>query len=129
MDSQFNSLMNSYNSNYVQYKVTGKKAYETAYNSAKQGLESILNNFKEQVGSEKKEIADFYKSNVDQKAIDTQQKNRKLQSGIIAEKDEIEAAKIRNEQPPPPPVPPLVTTTQYILLGVLGGATLLLMVM
>ena len=127
MDSQFNSLMNSYNSNYVQYKVTGNKSYETAYNAAKQGLESILNNFKEQVGTEKKDIADFYQSNADQKAIEAGQKNRKLQRGILLEKDEIEAAKIRNEQPAPTPVAPLITNTQYFLLGGLTLATLVLM--
>jgi hypothetical protein len=126
MDSQFNSLMNSYNSNYVQYKVTGKKAYETAYNAAKQGLETILNNFKEQVGSEKKDIADFYQSDADQKAIEAGQKNRKLQSGILLEKDEITAAKIRAENPSPSPVPDLITRTQYFLLGGLSVAILVL---
>ncbi len=127
MDSQFNSLMNSYNSNYVQYKVTGKKSYETAFNAAKQGLETILNNFKEQVGSEKKDIADFYQSNADEKAMEAGQRNRKLQRGIILEKDEIEAAKIRNLEPSAQPVPALVTNTQYFLLGGLGLATILLM--
>ena len=127
MDSQFNSLMNSYNSNYVQYKVTGNKSYETAYNSAKQGLQNILNNFREQVGSEKKDIADFYQSNADQKAMEAGQRNRKLQRGILLEKDEITAAKIRNEKPSAPPVPALVTNTQYFLLGGLGVAILVLM--
>ncbi len=127
MDSQFNSLMNSYNSNYVQYKVTGNKSYETAYNSAKQGLESILNNFKEQVGTEKKDIADFYQSNADEKAMESGQKNRKLQRGILVEKDEIASAKIRNEQPTDPALPDLITNTQYFLLGGLGFAILVLM--
>ena len=120
MDSQFNSLMNSYNSNYVQYKVTGNKLYETSFNAAKEGMVSILNKLKDEVDSEKSQMKNFYNSRV-QQTLDTQkQNNRKLQRGILAEKDEMTAAKMRNEQPAPSPAPVLITTTQYVALSVLG---------
>ncbi len=119
MDSQFNSLVQSYNSNYVQYKVTGKPSYQTAYESAKQGIDSIIAQLQEEVNAEKADISDFYKSGIEQKIIDNQQKNQKLQSGIVMEHDEITAAKIRSEQSAPEPVAPPVTTYQYVTIGVL----------
>lgn len=119
MDSQFNSLLQSYNSNYVQHKVTGKPSYQTAYESAKQGIDSIIAQLQDQVNTEKSQIADFYKSGVEQKLIDQQQNNQQTQSGILTENDEIIAAKIRADQPtPPPPVAP-ISTAQYITMGVL----------
>jgi len=120
MDSQFNSLMNSYNSNYIQYKVTGNKRYETSFNAAKEGMVSILNKLKDEVDSEKSQMKNFYNSRVQETVDRINQNNRKLQRGILAEKDEISAAKIRTIQPAPSPAPVLITTTQYVALSVLG---------
>jgi hypothetical protein len=120
MDSQFNSLLQSYNSNYVQHKITGKPSYQAAYESAKQGIDSIISQLQDQVDTEKSQIADFYKSGVEQKLIDQQQNNQKTQSGILTENDEIIAAKIRAEQPILPAVSAAsISTTQYITMGVL----------
>ena len=74
-----------------------------------------------EINSGKAQIADFYKSGVEQKVKSLDAKNRKLQRGIITEKDDITAAKIRGEQPAPPPTPPTVSTDQYIAIGVLGA--------
>ena len=122
MDSQFNSFIQSYSSNFVQYKVTGNQSYQNGYTAAQQGLDSIISELQSEVNSGKAQIADFYKSGVEQKVKSLDAKNRKLQRGIITEKDEITAANIRNEQPAPPPTPPTVSTDQYILIGVLGAA-------
>jgi hypothetical protein len=122
MDSQFNSLIQSYSSNFVQYKVTGSQSYQTGYTAAQQGLDSIISELQAEVNSGKAQIADFYKSGVEQTVKSLDAKNRKLQRGIITEKDEIMAAKIRNEQPAPAPSPPTVSTVQYIAIGVLGAA-------
>jgi len=124
MDSQFNSLIQSYNSNYVQYKITGNPSYQSAYVSAQQGLDSIISQLQQEVTSEKSSISDFYKSGIEQTLNGLQQKNRKLQRGIIIEKDDITAEKIRNEQPAPSPSQPMITTNQYIMLGVLGATIL-----
>jgi hypothetical protein len=124
MDSQFNSLIQSYNSNYVQYKITGNPSYQTGYVSAQEGLDSIISQLQEQVNTEKTDISNFYKSGVEETLNSLQQKNRKLQRGIVMEKDDIVAEKIRNEQPAPSPSPPLITTNQYIMLGVLAATIL-----
>jgi hypothetical protein len=127
MDSQFNSLVQSYSSNYVQYKVTGNPSYQSGYTSAQQGLDSILSQLQDQVNSGKQQIAAFYKSGVEQKITDLEMKNRKLQRGILTEKDDIAAAKIRGEQAAPPPVAAPVTTSQYVAIGVLGLTIVTLM--
>jgi hypothetical protein len=124
MDSQFNSLIQSYNSNYIQYKITGNPSYQSGYVSAQQGLDSIISQLQQEVTAEKSSISDFYKSGVEQTLNSLQQKNRKLQRGIIMEKDDIEAEKIRNEQSMPSPSPPSISTNQYIMLGVLGATIL-----
>lgn len=121
MDSQFNSLIQSYSSNFVQYKVTGNQSYQNGYTAAQQGLDSIISELQSEVNSGKAQIADFYKLGVEQKVKSLDAKNRKLQRGIITEKDDIAAAKIRNEKPTPSPSPPNVSTAQYIALGVLGA--------
>ena len=127
MDSQFNSLVQSYSSNYVQYKVTGNPSYQSGYITAQQGLDSIINELQNEVNSGKQQISAFYKSGVEQKITDLNLKNRKLQRGILTEKDDIVAAKIRGEQPSPPAAPPPVSTSQYIALGVLGLTMVVLM--
>lgn len=126
MDSQFNSLIQSYNSNYVQYKVTGNQLYKTGYTSAQEGLDNIIKSVQEEVDAGKSKLSTFYKSGIEQKLSDLNMKNRKLQRGILVEKDDIEAARIRNEKPAPAPVPPLVSTAQYISMGVLGAALIAL---
>jgi hypothetical protein len=72
MDSQFNSLLQSYHSNFVQNKVTGNPSYETSFLSAKQGLDTIIANLQSEVDNEKASVADFYKSGVEQKIIEAE---------------------------------------------------------
>ena len=124
MDSQFNSLIQSFNSNYIQYKITGNSSYQSGYISAQQGLDSIIAQLQQEVNAEKSSISNFYKSGVEQSLNILQQKNRKLQRGIVMEKDDIAAEKIRNEQPVSSPSPPIISTNQYIMLGILGATIL-----
>lgn len=121
MDSQFNSLIQSYSSNFVQYKITGNQSYQNGYTAAQQGLDSIIKELQSEVDSGKAQITAFYKSGIEQKIKSTDEKNRKLQRGLISEKDEIAAAKMRNESPAPSPSPPSISMNQYIALGVLGA--------
>lgn len=128
MDSQFNSLIQSYSNNYIQYKVTGNTNYQNAYTSAQQGLESIISQLQNAVNEQKGQISAFYKSGVEQKLTDLEQRNRFLQRGIVSEKDEITSAEMRAQAPPPTSIP-TVQTWQYIALGVLGATAIGLSVM
>ena len=121
MDSQFNKLRQAYSDNYIQFKVTGNSNYQTAYQSAQQGLDSIIDQVSQAVKSDKKGMADFYKSGVEQRLQQLDQNNKQLQRGIISEKDEITAAHMRENNLPPAPG---ITTTQWVALGVLVAASL-----
>ena len=129
MDSQWNSLIQSYHSNFVQYKITGNPSYEKAYTAAQDGLTSMLNQLMGEVQDQKDSISTFYKSGAEQNVIEKQQLKRKLEGGILMQKDEIEAAKIRSQpQSIALPTPP-VSTTQYVILGVSGAIALALFVL
>jgi len=129
MDNQFNTLAQSYSSNYVQYKVTGDPKFETSYTAAQNGLNSIVDQLEAQVKKEKGEINAFYNSGADQRITDLQVKNRMLQRGLSYTEDEVQTALLRSQSAPPPPSPPVVSTYQYIVLGVLGAATIGLFVL
>jgi len=128
MDSQFNSLLRSYSDNYVQFKVTGNTRYQQGYTSAQQGLDSILSQLKNSVDAQKQQISAFYKSGIEQKFTELEQRNRFLQRGIVSEKDEITAAHMRSESPSSPSMP-TIETWQYIALGILGATAVGLSVM
>ena len=127
MDSQFNSLVQSYSSNYVQYKVTGNPSYQNSYISAQQGLDTIIGQLQDEINSGKKQISDFYKSGVEQKITNLNLKNRKLQRGILTENDGIVAAKTRNQQINSSPSLSPVTTSQYVAIGLLSVTMVALM--
>jgi hypothetical protein len=125
MDSQFNTLSRSYSDNYIQFKVTGAPKFQQGYTAAQQGLESILSQLKSSVDSQKQQISEFYKSGVEQKVVELDQRNRFLQRGLVSEKDELTAAQMRSS----PSVLPVIQTWQYIALGVLGVTAIGLSVM
>ena len=126
MDSQFNALVRSYSDNYIQFKVTGSSNYQTAYQAAQQGLESILSQLESTVNNQKRQISEFYKSGVEQKLEDLEQRNRFLQRGIIDEKDEITAASIRSQVPSPLSS---IQSWQYYTIGGLAIASVVLSVL
>lgn len=118
MDGQFNTLARSYHDNYIQYKITGGQAYQNSYMSAQQGIQSILDSLQQQVDSQKSQISDFYKSDVEEKLRDTQSDITKYQKKIVSTEDSIEAAKMRSETISSPVQPSLMG--QYITLSILG---------
>ncbi len=119
MDNQFNSLIKSYSDNYIQFKVTGNSSYQNGFTSAQQGLDSIIQQLQTQVDAQKQKISEFYKSGIEQKITDLEQRNRFLQRGIVSEKDEIVAAQMRSETPSSVALPS-IQPWQYLALGVLG---------
>ena len=124
MDSQFNSLLRSYSDNYIQFKVTGNSRYQQGYVSAQQGLDSILNQLQTTVDGQKQQIGEFYKSGVEQKLVDLEQRNRFLQRGLVSEKDEIVAAQMRSQSPQIS-----IQPWQYITIGLLSATAIGLSVM
>jgi hypothetical protein len=125
MDSQFNNLKQSYSSNYIQFKVTGDPKYQSAYQSAQQGLDSIISQVSDAVKVDKKGMSDFYKSGIEQKIQQLDQNNKLLQRGILTEKDDITAAHLRQNNLPPLPAQS-ISTPQWVALGVLIVASLAL---
>jgi hypothetical protein len=126
MDSQFNTLTQSFSNNYIEFRVTGDPKYQSAYTSAMQGLQSIVNSLKQNVDAQKKNISDFYQSGIVE-SIQEKEANKKLmQRGIVTQKDDIVANEMRENAPAPVQS---ISTNQYIALGVSGailvGLTLL----
>jgi rhamnose utilization protein RhaD (predicted bifunctional aldolase and dehydrogenase) len=116
MDSQFNTFIQSFSNNYIEHKVTGDSKYESAYKSAREGLDKIVSQMTENVQAQRKTINDFYDSGIVQQIQESETNNRLLQRGILTEMDEIVASKMRENSPPIPSK--TISTTQYIVLGV-----------
>lgn len=125
MDSQFNTLVRSYHDNYLQYKTTGKPSYQSAYQSAQTGIDSIINTLQGQVDAQKAEVSSFYKSGVEMRLKELQHENRLLQHGLGDEKDQIVAAQMRST--PIQTIPGPSMTNYYIASGVLAATIGLLM--
>jgi CRISPR/Cas system CMR-associated protein Cmr5 small subunit len=62
MTEEFNKLLEEYQGNYVQFVTTGISDYERAYKNAQTAIETILNNKREQVEKEKKDMKYFANS-------------------------------------------------------------------
>jgi type VII secretion effector (TIGR04197 family) len=118
MDSQFNTLVSSYRDNYVQYKVTGNTKFQSAYESAQQGIQTILNSLESEVSNEKQEINDFYSKDIEGQLQKTNSKSKYLRTGIMDEHDLTKTAEIRQSQLSSP-VTPGISTSEYTTLGVL----------
>lgn len=58
-DEQFQSLLNSYRSNYMQYVVTGQGAYKTAYEKVYDQIEQMIQARAQQVNNEKTAASQF----------------------------------------------------------------------
>lgn len=127
MDSQFNTLLQSYHDNYLQYKITGDPKYQTSYTAAIEGLESIMSTLKEDVREQKKQIADFYKSGTEEELNTLQSTNKALQQGILSEHDLKTTAEMRQTQMESPGF--TLSITQYVILGVLGASVAGLMLL
>jgi hypothetical protein len=124
MDNQFNTLSRSYHDNYLQYATTGKESYKTAYESAEQGLQSILDSLNKQVHDNTTAINDTLGSNAKSVLTEKQDALNNIGIGIHNQKDRVTAAHMRQ---PPPPVP-FSHQTQYNLIGVLLVTIVLLQV-
>lgn len=115
MDNQFNTLMRSYHDNYLQFKLTGDQKYQKAYESAKEGLDSILRAKKTEVDSDSQKIQNTLGTDAENKMKDVKSQSIHLVRGLSKEKDEEVAAEMRTQSSPPIQS----TTIQYVAIGVL----------
>ena len=122
MDNQFTTLSRSYRDNYLQYSLTGNKTYKSAYESAKQGLDSIIQSLTSEVKTNTKNL----KNAVGVDAVSLfQSKQAGLSSvgaAIHKQKDRVVEGQMR--QPPAPPTPSYIP--QYLAISGLLGAIVLL---
>jgi len=116
MDTQFNTLIRSYHDNFLQYRLTGDSGYENSYKSAQQGIESILSSLRSEVQSQQSQISSFYSDDVEGRLRELKSETRSVKSGLVRDKDELEAAQLRGG-----PGEPQSLTSRYIALGVLGA--------
>lgn len=125
MESQFNTLLSSYRDNYIEYKLTGNKSNQTAYLSAKQGLDNIITSLEGEVNENKKQISAAYS---DESKKDMQQLHDQLRTSKLdfsSSKDLLEAAKMRSEVMTPTSVNPDLKN-YYNVAGVLSVIGILL---
>ena len=126
MDSQFNTLTQSFSNNYIEFQVTGDPKYQSAYTSSMQGLQNIINSLKQTVDDQKKNISDFYRSGIVENIQENEANKKLMQRGILTQTDNIVANDMRENTPVPVES---VSLNQYIALGVTGvilaGLTLL----
>lgn len=127
MSNQFNTLIQSYSDNYVQYKLTGSQRYQDAYTSAQTGLDNIISQLSSEVDSQKAKITSFYNSNIANKLKQLGDESKQLQGQVLQEKNQALTAEKRYQDTQSGPVIPTQSYKgQYIAIGVLGGVMLLL---
>jgi hypothetical protein len=77
MDNQFHTLTKSYIDNYVEYAKTGTESYKTAYESAEQGIQTILGG----LNKTQPEPIDLQAQKDELKAAEMRQSNTSFSSG------------------------------------------------
>jgi hypothetical protein len=118
MDSQFNTLIRSYHDNFLQYKLTGNESYQKSYQSAQQGIETILSSLESQNSNQRSDISNFYNENVEGRLRDIRSKKQDLQRNLLADNDELVAAQMRAQSSGVSVEPSM--TNRYIALGVMS---------
>jgi hypothetical protein len=102
MNNQFNTLIQSYHDNFLQYKITGNASYQSAYQSAQQTIEGILNNLESQNSEQRKVISSFYDENHEEKLREIAADEKNAQRRVIEQHDKLKAAEMRNIELTPP---------------------------
>lgn len=125
MDSQFTTLTRSYHDNFLQYAITGGAAYQTAYESAKEGLNNIIASMQSEVDSQSGTISDFYKSGTESKLRDLKSQTTDAKRNIVSGHDELTSAKMRLVPQTATPVSPNYTSYYFIVGGLTVAAIVL----
>jgi hypothetical protein len=102
MNNQFNTLIQSYHDNFLQYKITGNSSYQSAYQSAQQTIDGIINNLESQNTEQRQKISSFYDENHEEKLREIAADERNAQRRVIEEHDKLTASEMRNVELTPP---------------------------
>jgi hypothetical protein len=96
-DEQFETLLGSYRSNYMQYVVTGEPAYQKAYQTAYNQIEQLITARQEQVNAEKSSATSFLSNfKKDNESIQSMRDRAQSMIGELQQtKNQYEAAKTR----------------------------------
>jgi paraquat-inducible protein B len=124
MDSQFTTLTRSYHDNYLQYVLTGSSAYQTAYESAKEGLDTIIASMQSEVDSQDETISNFYHSGIQHKLSELKTDTKNAKRNLVSSHDELVSAQMRK-------VPQTINlsanyTSYYVTAGALMLAAIVL---
>jgi hypothetical protein len=122
MDNQFNTLTRSYRDNYLQYALTGNNTYKSAYESAKQGLDSIIQSLTTEVETNSSNLKNAVGTDAVSLFQSKQDGLSSVGTAIHQQKDRVTEAQMR--QPPAPPTPSYIP--QYLAISGLLGAIVLL---
>jgi hypothetical protein len=124
MDNQFNTLMRSYHDNYLQFKLTGAQKYQTAYEAAEKGLDSIILSKNKQVESDTKNIQNTIGADAENKMKDVKSQSVHLGQGLVDEHD----AEIASEMRLSAPVQATTPVFQYVAIGIMVATVVALSV-
>jgi len=102
MNNQFNTLIQSYHDNFLQYKITGNSSYQSAYQSSQQAIENIISNLESQNSEQQNIISSFYDENHEEKLREITADQKNAQRRVIEEHDKLKASEIRNQELVPP---------------------------
>jgi len=115
MDSQFTTLTRSYHDNYLQYSLTGNETYQTAYENAKAGLDTIISSLQSEVAEQDSTISNFYTKDVEGKMRESKSQAKMAKEMAVSQGDKITAAKMRQVAPVAPITPDF--TKYYVAIG------------
>ncbi len=101
MDSQWKTLLSSYNENYMQYGLTRDQNYKQSADAAKQGLDNILATLKAQVDDQNKAISEFNNSNIKNQINDLKNQEADLRQSMLSQEDMLTTAQMRQQQVSP----------------------------
>lgn len=125
MESQFNTLLSSYRDNYIEYKLTGNKSNQTAYMSAKEGIDNILSSLEGEVGTNKQQISAGYSDESKASLTKLHDQVRNSNLDFSSSKDQLEAAQMRSQAMTTTAINPDLKN-YYIATAVLSGIGILL---
>ena len=101
-DSNFQSALEMYRTNYLEYKLTGETAYKEAYERAQAVIEEYLQNLQKRVNNDASYVDRFVKdyANANQTLMDLRDKSQQIQKAGPVLQDQYIAQKRLAESNP-----------------------------
>uniref|UniRef100_A0A6C0CGJ6 Uncharacterized protein n=1 Tax=viral metagenome TaxID=1070528 RepID=A0A6C0CGJ6_9ZZZZ len=122
MDSQFNTLIQSYHDNYIQFAVNGDTKYQTAYQQAEDSIKKLIQEKQDELNSAESNIQSMLGDQTQQQIRNNFSILNEIGIDIHNQQDRLTAANMRsNIQLPTGP-----TTNTYIWIASLLGVIVVL---